>query len=193
MRRYIFTSVEFAFKTLKRSHQQSGDLFQQRSPKVFEGAPSINVNSVKYFIGYVDTNDMNFESEKRKFSSLKGYLSSKLAQVMVSSILQKNLPDGSGISVVCVAPGSGLRSTPFAATDSDVPKYCTKLKTDVWPVCAYMSYSCNKMSTSKEAHRTDTLQAVWEKTLDMVRLPADFVEMLLQGKEIQCWYGAHPN
>ena len=87
----------------------------------------------------------------------------------------------------------GLRSTLFAATDSDVPKYCTKSKTDIWPVYAYISYSCSKMSTSKEAHRTDTPQAVWEKTLDMVGLPAYSVEMILEGKDVQCRYGAHLN
>ncbi|PSS07577.1 Short-chain dehydrogenase [Actinidia chinensis var. chinensis] len=188
------------------------------------GAPCriINVNSIMHFISYVDTNDMNFISRKTKFSSLKMYLSSKLELVMFSSILQKNLPDGSGIRVVFVVPGSfqtnvardipkivqiayhlipyflfnaeeGSRSTLFAATDSDVPKYCAKLKTDVWPVCAYISYCCSKMSPSKESLRTDTSRVVCEKTVNMVGLPAYSVEMILEGKDVQCRYGAHLN
>ncbi|GFZ03998.1 NAD(P)-binding Rossmann-fold superfamily protein [Actinidia rufa] len=192
------------------------------SPK--RGAPSriINVNSIMHFISYVDTNDMNFISRKTKFSSLKMYLSSKLALVMFSSILQKNLPDGSGISVVCVVPGSvqtnvardipkivqiayhlipyflfnaeeGSRSMLFAATDSDVPKYFAKLKTDVWSVCAYISYCCSKMSPSNESHRTDTSRVVCKKTLDMVGLPAYSVEIILEGKDVQCRYGPHLN
>ncbi|CAL5440336.1 unnamed protein product [Camellia sinensis] len=193
-------------------------------PSLKRGAPSriINVNSVMHFIGYVDTNDMNFATRRSEFSSLKGYSSSKLAQVKFSSILQKHIPAEAGISIVCAAPGSvqtnvardlpkivqvayhmvpfflfspeeGSRSALLAATDPDILKCCTKLKADESPVCAYISYNCRPTSPSNEAHRTGTSQLVWEKTLDMVGLPADAVEMLLEGKEIKCRYGAHPN
>ncbi|KAA8541991.1 hypothetical protein F0562_023143 [Nyssa sinensis] len=186
-------------------------------PSLKRGAPCriINVNSTMHLIGFVDTNDMNFISGKRKFTSSKAYSSSKVAQLMFSSILQKRLPVEAGISVVCVAPGSvrtnvardlprivqvayhliplflfnaqeGSRSALYAATDPDIPKYCGKLKADEWPVCAYFSYHCRPMSPSKEAHNISTSQIVWEKTLNMIGLPSDVVEKLLEGKEIQC-------
>ncbi|KAF5932454.1 hypothetical protein HYC85_028625 [Camellia sinensis] len=84
------------------------------------------------------------------------------------------------------SPEEGSRSALLAATDPDILKCCTKLKADESPVCSYISYNCRPMSPSNEAHRTGTSQLVWEKTLDMVGLPADAVEMLLEGKEIKC-------
>ncbi|XP_062109176.1 dehydrogenase/reductase SDR family member FEY-like [Humulus lupulus] len=52
-------------------------------PSLVRGSPSriVNVNSVMHYVGFVDTEDMNVASGKRKFSSLLGYSSSKLAQV----------------------------------------------------------------------------------------------------------------
>ncbi|CAA3008604.1 Hypothetical predicted protein [Olea europaea subsp. europaea] len=76
-------------------------------PSLVRGSPSriINVNSVMHYVGFVDTEDMNVVSGKRKYTSLVGYTSSKLAQVMFSSVLHKRLPAEAGISVVCVSPG----------------------------------------------------------------------------------------
>ncbi|KAI8544195.1 hypothetical protein RHMOL_Rhmol08G0277000 [Rhododendron molle] len=193
-------------------------------PSLKRGAPSriINVNSVMHFVCNVDPNDMNFVSGKRKFSSLMGYSSSKLAQVMFSNILHKRLPSESGISIICVGPGAAQtnvardlpkilqvgyqliplvlfnaveasRSTLFAATDPEIPKYCAQLKWDEWPACAYISYTCRPMNPSKEAQRMDISSLVWEKTLDMVGLSGDCLEMLLEGKETQCRYGARLN
>ncbi|RVW52567.1 Dehydrogenase/reductase SDR family member FEY [Vitis vinifera] len=60
-------------------------------PSLIRGSPSriVNVNSVvssvtilyMHYIGFVDTEDMNVVSGKRKYTSLVGYSSSKLAQV----------------------------------------------------------------------------------------------------------------
>ncbi|KAL2897978.1 Dehydrogenase/reductase SDR family member FEY [Bienertia sinuspersici] len=58
-----------------------------------------------HYIGFIDPEDMNVVNGKRKFTSLVGYSSSKLAQVMFSSVFQKRLPAESGINVVCVSPG----------------------------------------------------------------------------------------
>ncbi|KAL0785270.1 hypothetical protein Bca101_001516 [Brassica carinata] len=65
----------------------------------------ISVNSVIHYVGFVDPNDLNFVSGKRKFSSLEGYSSSKLAQVMFNNVLSKRLPLETGISVLCLSPG----------------------------------------------------------------------------------------
>ncbi|KAL0843905.1 hypothetical protein Bca101_017151 [Brassica carinata] len=65
----------------------------------------INVNSVAHYVGFVDPNDLNFVSGKRKFSSLEGYSSSKLAQVMFNNVLSKRLPLETSISVLCLSPG----------------------------------------------------------------------------------------
>ncbi|CAL5445325.1 hypothetical protein CsSME_00054196 [Camellia sinensis var. sinensis] len=191
-------------------------------PSLIRGSPSriINVNSIMHYVGFVDTEDMNVVSGKRKYTSLVGYSSSKLAQVMFSSILHKRLPAEAGISVVCVSPGivqtnvardlpkivqaayrlipyfifsaqEGSRSALFAATDPQVPEYCEMLKADEWPVCAFLSEDCRPTNPSEEAHNLETSYKVWEKTLDMIGLPLDAVETLVQGDEVKCRYGAH--
>ncbi|ESR54642.1 dehydrogenase/reductase SDR family member FEY [Citrus sinensis] len=190
-------------------------------PSLIRGSPSriINVNSVMHYVGFVDTEDMNVVSGRRKYTSLMGYSGSKLAQIKFSSILQKRLPAESGINVVCVSPGivstnvardlpkivqaayhlipyfifnpqEGSRSTLFSATDPQMPEYCELLKADDWPVCAFISQDCRPANPSEEAHNIETSYKVWEKTLDLVGLPLDAVERLVEGDEVKCRYGA---
>ncbi|KAL9432583.1 hypothetical protein AB3S75_027587 [Citrus x aurantiifolia] len=190
-------------------------------PSLIRGSPSriINVNSVMHYVGFVDTEDMNVVSGKRKYTSLMGYSGSKLAQIKFSSILQKRLPAESGINVVCVSPGivstnvardlpkivqaayhlipyfifnpqEGSRSTLFSATDPQMPEYCELLKADDWPVCAFISQDCRPANPSEEAHNIETSYKVWEKTLELVGLPLDAVERLVEGDEVKCRYGA---
>ncbi|XP_010242297.1 PREDICTED: retinol dehydrogenase 12-like [Nelumbo nucifera] len=190
-------------------------------PSLIRGSPSriINVNSIMHYVGFVDTEDMNIVSGKRKYTSLAGYSNSKLAQIMFSSILHKKLPAEAGINVVCVSPGivhtnvardlpkivqgayhlipyfifsarEGSRSALFAATDPQVPEYCGVLKADEWPVCACISHDCRPMNASEEAHNLETSYKVWEKTLEMIGLPSDAVDKLLEGDVVECRYGA---
>ncbi|KAG5522483.1 hypothetical protein RHGRI_034605 [Rhododendron griersonianum] len=189
-------------------------------PSLIRGSPSriVNVNSIMHHLGFVDTEDMNFVSKKRRYTSTLGYSSSKLAQVMFSSILHKRLPAEAGISVLCVSPGivqtgvtrdlpkivdaayqlvpyfifnaqEGSRSALFAATDPQVPEYCEMLKADEWPVCAFIAQDCRPTNASEEAHNVETSQKVWEKTLEMIGLPSDAVERLIQGEQVECRYG----
>ncbi|XP_050376612.1 dehydrogenase/reductase SDR family member FEY-like isoform X1 [Argentina anserina] len=191
-------------------------------PSLIRGSPSriVNVNSVMHYVGFVDTNDMNVVSGKRKYTSLVGYSSSKLAQIMFSSVLHKRLPAEAGICVTCVSPGvvqtnvardlprivqagyrlipyfifipqEGSRSALFAATDPQVPEYCQLLKSDDFPVCAFISQDCNPTNPSEEAHNVETSHEVWEKTFEMIGLPSDAVERLIEGEEFACRYGAH--
>lgn len=191
-------------------------------PSLIRGSPSriVNVNSAMHYIGFVDPEDMNVTSGKRKYTSVVGYSSSKLAQVMFSSVLHKRLPAEAGISVLCVSPGivhtnvardlskivqaaynlipyfifnpqEGSRSALFAATDPQVPEYCEMLKADEWPVCAFLSYDCRPTNPSEEAHNLQTSYQVWEKTMEMIGLPLDSVERLVQGEQIECKYGSH--
>ncbi|KAL9683094.1 hypothetical protein QQ045_014909 [Rhodiola kirilowii] len=222
-------------------------------PSLLRGSPSriVNVNSVMHYVGFVDPNDMNVTSGKRKFSSYVGYTSSKLAQVMFSSMLHKRVPAEAGISIVCVSPGvvdtnvardlpgivqtayhlipyfvfspaegndkrslemikgkatlyliygrrtyqkknlSGARSSLFSATDPQIQEYCETLKADEWPTCAYVSHDCRPTNPSEEAHNTETSLKVWEKTLELIGLPPDAVERLIEGEQIKCQYGAH--
>ncbi|KAL4557354.1 hypothetical protein LXL04_035530 [Taraxacum kok-saghyz] len=194
-------------------------------PSLIRGSPSriVNVNSIMHQVGFVDTEDMNVVSGKRKFTSLVGYSGSKLAQVMFSNILHKKLPNEAGISVICVSPGivqtnvardlpkivqagyrlipyfifsaeEGSRSSLFAATDPQIPEYCEMLKADEWPVAAFISQECRPTNPSEEAYSADTCNRVWEKTLEMVGLPLDAVERLIQGEQdIACKYGPHDN
>ncbi|XP_061348010.1 dehydrogenase/reductase SDR family member FEY-like [Gastrolobium bilobum] len=189
-------------------------------PSLMRGSPSriVNLNSVMHHIGFVDAEDMNVTSGKRKFSSMVGYSSSKLAQIMFSSVLHKRLPAEAGIGVLCVSPGivqtnvardlpkivqagyhlipyfifnaqEGARSALFAATDPQVSEYCELLKADEWPVCAFISQDCRPTNPSEEAHDIQTSYEVWEKTLEMIGLPSDAVERLIEGEEVKCRYG----
>ncbi|OIW03580.1 hypothetical protein TanjilG_31000 [Lupinus angustifolius] len=189
-------------------------------PSLIRGSPSriVNVNSVMHHVGFVDAEDMNLTSGKKKFSSMIGYSNSKLAQVMFSSVLHKRLPAESGINVLCVSPGivqtnvardlprivqsayrlipyfifnaqEGSRSTLFAATDPQISEYCELLKADEWPVCAYISQECRPANPSEEAHSIQTAYEVWEKTLEMIGLPSDAMEKLLEGEDVKCRYG----
>ncbi|KAK3021798.1 hypothetical protein RJ639_047153 [Escallonia herrerae] len=138
-------------------------------PSLKRGAPSriINVNSVMHAIGFVDTSDMNFTSGNRKLTSLKAYSSSKLAQLMFCRkvcLLMLLLKDREAQFLQLLI----LKSW--------------KPKSEEWPVCAYISYKCRPMNPSKEAHNVNTSHIVWEKTLDMVGLPSNIVEMSLQWK-----------
>ncbi|ERM94668.1 hypothetical protein AMTRI_Chr03g143460 [Amborella trichopoda] len=189
-------------------------------PSLIRGTPSriVNVNSVMHHLGFVDPDDLNLVSGRRRYGSMIGYTGSKLAQIMFSSILQKKLPSEAGISIICVSPGivhtniartqpriiqagyqlipyflfnaqEGARSAIFAATDPQVSEYCGVLKADDWPTCAYLSCDCRPTNPSEEAHNVETSQRVWEKTLELVGLPSDVVEKLLEGEDFQCKYG----
>ncbi|KAK4757501.1 hypothetical protein SAY87_018802 [Trapa incisa] len=190
-------------------------------PSLIGGSPSriVNVNSVMHHLGFVDEEDMNVVSGRRKFSSLVGYAGSKLAQVMFSNILHKRLPAEAGISVLCVSPGAvytnvarhlprilhtayrliipyfspeeGCRSTLFAATDPQVPEYCKLLKSNDCPVCVFISPDCRPGNPSEAAHDLEKANKIWEKTLAMVGLPSDCVDKLVGGYEVRVRYGAH--
>lgn len=83
---------------------------------------------------------------------------------------------------------TGARSALFAATDPQVPEYCEMLKADEWPVCAFISQDCRPANPSEEAHNVQTSYEVWEKTLEMIGLPSDAVERLLDGEEVKSHY-----
>uniref|UniRef100_A0A0E0LL06 WW domain-containing oxidoreductase n=1 Tax=Oryza punctata TaxID=4537 RepID=A0A0E0LL06_ORYPU len=189
-------------------------------PSLLRGSPSriVNVNSVMHTVGFVDAEDMNMTSGKRKFTSLMGYSNSKLAQIKFSSMLHRRIPAEAGINVICASPGivhtnvardlpkllvaayhlipyfifdaqEGSRSTLFAASDPQVPDYCEMLKSEDWPVCACISYDCNPMNASEESHNLETSLLVWEKTLEMIGLPPDAVDKFIEGESVQCRYG----
>ncbi|EAY84202.1 hypothetical protein OsI_05582 [Oryza sativa Indica Group] len=189
-------------------------------PSLLRGSPSriVNVNSVMHTVGFVDAEDMNLTSGKRKFTSLMGYSNSKLAQIKFSSMLHRRIPAEAEINVICASPGivhtnvardlpklvvaayhlipyfifdaqEGSRSTLFAASDPQVPDYCEMLKSEDWPVCACISYDCNPMNASEESHNLETSQLVWEKTLEMIGLPPDAVDKFIEGESVQCRYG----
>ncbi|EEF35050.1 dehydrogenase/reductase SDR family member FEY [Ricinus communis] len=186
-------------------------------PSLIKGPTSriVNVNSTLHSMGFVNTNDMNFILRKPKFTSTKAYSNSKLAQVMFSSILQKQLPINSGVSVVCVSPGSvrtnvtrglpqiakaaqqsipyfpftpqqGARSALYAATNPKILEYCKELKDKDLPFCAYISFDCNPAKPSRKARKLHVANAVWQRTLDMIGLPIDVVQRILQGVEVSC-------
>ncbi|CAH8288115.1 unnamed protein product [Eruca vesicaria subsp. sativa] len=191
-------------------------------PSLNRGSPSriINVNSVMHYVGFVDPDDMNVVSGRRKFTSLVGYSGSKLAQVMFSNVLFKRLPLETRISVACLSPGivltnvvrdlprsvqvqyalipyfmsspqEGCRSSLYSATDAQIPEHCEMLKTGDKPICTFISQNCKHTKPSKEAQSVETANRVWEKTIELIGLPLDALERLIEGKEVQCRYGTH--
>ena len=80
------------------------------------------------------------------------------------------------------SPQEGCRSSLFSATDPQVPEFWETLKSDDWPVCPFISQDCRPTNPSEEAHNTETAHRVWEKTLELVGLPLDAVEKLIEGK-----------
>lgn len=44
------------------------------------------------------------------------------------------------------------------------------------------------MNVSEEAHNLETSLDVWEKTLEMIGLPIDSLDKLIEGEEVQCRY-----
>ncbi|CAF2131665.1 BnaA03g48800D [Brassica napus] len=142
-------------------------------PSLIRGSPSriINVNSVMHSVGFVDPDDMNVVSGRRKYSSVIGYSSSKLAQIMFSSILFKKLPLETGVSVICLSPGVVLTNVA-----RDLPRILQAL----YAVIPYFIFS--PQEGCRKAHNTETAHRVWEKTLELVGLPLDAVEKLMEGK-----------
>ncbi|GAA0175839.1 dehydrogenase [Lithospermum erythrorhizon] len=134
-------------------------------PSLQKGAPSriVNMNSLMHRFCVINTSDMNFTQ---------------------AVSLQKDIPKfvvefGHSYLPFLFNAQEGSRSALFAATDPDVTKYCTKLKENEWPVCAYIASSCRPIIPSREAHNVGTSQSLWETTLQMVGLPLDAVEELL--------------
>ncbi|XP_071728476.1 dehydrogenase/reductase SDR family member FEY-like [Rutidosis leptorrhynchoides] len=188
-------------------------------PSLKAGAPSriVNVNSLMHAIGFVDTRDLNFDRKITKYTSLRGYSRSKLAQIMFNNVLHQKIPKDSKIDVVCVDPGSvrtnvvrdlpriiqiafqvlpkflynaieGSRSVLYAAVYDEIQEYCSKLKEEEWPVCPYVACNCKTMIPSKEAQNLEISRFVWKTTLDIIGFPNDAVDHLLSGKEINWQY-----
>lgn len=88
------------------------------------------------------------------------------------------------------SPQEGCRSSLFSATDPQIPEYWETLKSDDWPVCPFISQDCRPANPSEEAHNTETARRVWEKTLELVGLPTDAVEKLIEGENVECRYDA---
>ncbi|KAI3711143.1 hypothetical protein L2E82_41015 [Cichorium intybus] len=155
-------------------------------PSLKVGAPSriVNVNSLMHGISFVDLQDLSFDKGLTKFSSLKAYSRSKLAQIMFNNVLNEKLPKTAGINVVCVHPGSirtnvsrdlpkiiqvafhgvltfmfnaqeGSRSILFAGVYNEIQEYCEKMKEEEWLVCAYVACDCKMMIPSKEAQNME--------------------------------------
>ncbi|KAJ0024246.1 hypothetical protein Pint_07517 [Pistacia integerrima] len=185
-------------------------------PSLIRGSPSrtVNVNSVMHYVGFVDPEDMNVVSGKRKFTSLSGYTSSKLAQIMFSSVLQKRLPAESGINVLCVSWNCPHECS--SSVELEVPiyissgfekftkqgfKYITfleardlsKIVQAAYHLIPYFIFGpqedCRPTNPSEEAHNVEASYKVWEKTLEMIGLPSDAVEKLIEGEEVKCKYG----
>lgn len=89
------------------------------------------------------------------------------------------------------SPQEGCRSSLFSATDAQIPEHCEKLKTVDKPICTFISQDCKHTKPSEEAQSVETANRVWEKTVELIGLPLDALERLIEGQAVQCRYGAH--
>ncbi|KAF3450972.1 hypothetical protein FNV43_RR07061 [Rhamnella rubrinervis] len=129
-------------------------------------------------------------------SLIKGSPSRIVSVNSTMHIPLKLLPAESGISAVCVSPGSvrtnvtrdvpiieqvaynlipflfrpreGSRSALFAASDPQIPDYSNRLQAEEWPVCAPISLDCRLVNASRQAHKRSSAYEVWNKTLDFI-------------------------
>lgn len=98
----------------------------------------------------------------------------------------------SAIPYLVFSPQEGCRSSLFSATDPQIPEHCQKLKTSDKSVCTlFISQNCKPTNCSEEAHNVETANRVWENTLELIGLPLDALERLMDGEEVQCRYGNH--
>lgn len=89
------------------------------------------------------------------------------------------------------SPQEGCRSSLFSATDCQISEHCEKLKTGDKAICPFISQECKHTKPSEEAQNVETANTVWEKTIELIGLPLDALERLIEGEEVQCRYGTH--
>ncbi|GJW98967.1 hypothetical protein Tco_0180775 [Tanacetum coccineum] len=107
--------------------------------------------------------------------------------MLLTKILLALLLHAVGVKIYPYIPAStGSRSSLFAATDPQIPKYCELLKTNKWLMSTFISQDCRPTNPSEEAHNLETSYIVWEKTMQMIGLPSDAVEKLFEGEDISC-------
>lgn len=88
------------------------------------------------------------------------------------------------------SPQEGSRSSLFSAADPQIPQHYQKLKTNEKSVCTlFISQNCKLTKCSEEAQNVETANRVWERTLQLIGLPLDAVEILVEGEDLQCRYG----
>ncbi|KAG9439378.1 hypothetical protein H6P81_019543 [Aristolochia fimbriata] len=162
-------------------------LLRASSPRI------INVNSVAHHCSVVDTKNWNLRVEDSKFSSIRAYGTSKLAQLMFLKILALKLLEKKA-SVQCIAvhpgivttnlvpefrkksfwmfdPAQGARSVLFCATDDQISENLVK-------GFAYYSSNCKPGKISPQAGDMDSCMEVWNKTLEISRLKTDYLEQV---------------
>ncbi|CAI7918163.1 unnamed protein product [Closterium sp. NIES-54] len=72
------------------------------------GARIVNVSSTMHAWGDLDVGDLSFKGRTRRFNATAAYNQSKLAQLMLTNVLQRRLPASAHIDVVAVHPGEVL-------------------------------------------------------------------------------------
>ncbi|XP_068653992.1 dehydrogenase/reductase SDR family member FEY-like [Aristolochia californica] len=158
----------------------------------------INVNSVAHHCSVVDTKHWNLKVENSKFSSIRAYGTSKLAQLMFLKILAiKLLEKKASIQCIAVHPGivttnlvpgvrkksfwrfdpaQGARSVLFCATDDLVADNLVK-------DFAYYSSNCKPGKVSPQVGDMNSCIEVWKETLEISRVKADYVEQVFANRD----------
>lgn len=81
-----------------------------------EGGRIINVSSAAHYHGVIDFENLKGENGKQRYSGMKAYAQSKLANVLFTKELSRRYPDG--LTANCLHPG--VVGTRFANKDSNL-------------------------------------------------------------------------
>ncbi|XP_058071537.1 dehydrogenase/reductase SDR family member FEY-like isoform X1 [Magnolia sinica] len=164
-------------------------------------APSsriINVNSVAHHCAVVNPRQWESRIDEKKFSSIRAYGASKLAHLMFLKILASKLMDERKNCIQCIAvhpgivttnlvrtvpsfrrrsfwrfdPKEGARSVLFCVASADVAA-------DLEKGFAYYSCNCKPARVSAQAADVDTCMEVWQKTLEIAGLNADYLTQVM--------------
>lgn len=171
-----------------------------------QGARVVNLSSRMHELASLDVRDLSFTSARRKYTSTGAYCQSKLAQLLITNYLHRQLPGSAGINIVAVHPGEvltnvarslpswlmalqrlllpsilltpshGARGPLFCATHPSVQQYAETVRKLQQKGGPYYSFDCCPITVGDQAKNEDVGKQLWGVCLEILELPPDFVE-----------------
>ncbi|CAI5963713.1 unnamed protein product [Closterium sp. NIES-64] len=170
------------------------------------GARIVNVSSAMHAWGDLDVGDLSFKGRTRRFNATAAYNQSKLAQLMLTNVLQRRLPASAHIDVVAVHPGEVLtnvaRTLPkiiqelqraimhalllepwqgalaplYCATHSAVGEHARAVRDQGLLSGPYFDLDGRRSEVAAHGRNERAAEELWRVAMDTVGLPADCVQ-----------------